>query len=318
MASNIRFQDLGQLFGIPATRARRSTNNALEVGKNIDEMLMYKERKDAENEAKLKADSEKDFRTELANLILGDKSATPQEKMAAERYMNTGEINPLLSVQGQKSIDAERKKEAVEALKQKIEEARTKAEVLIKEAEEKRDVADDVFQSSIKNLVRNMKVWNEALPKAEQVVYEGDIAKVESYIGKQNEGATTEAIKTGSASLDEIAESAKDSAQNVEDARKAFIRQMKINNVKMKNGKVNIDGLPKETIEAGKKAGVQFYSAAKERHDADVKKLKEEAENRKNDSYARDAFINDINKFKRSLSEEEAKAIANEVFGGKQ
>ena len=48
MASNIKFQNLGQLFGIPATRARRSTNNALEVGKNIDEMLTYKERKDAE------------------------------------------------------------------------------------------------------------------------------------------------------------------------------------------------------------------------------------------------------------------------------
>lgn len=317
MASNIKFQDLGQLFGIPATRARRSTNNALEVGKNIDEMLMYKERKDAEKEANLKADSEKDFRTELANLILGDKSATPQEKMAAERYMNTGEINPLLSVKGQESIDAERKKEAVEALKQKIEEARTKAEVLIKEAEEKRDVADDVFQSSIKNLVRNMKVWNEALPKTEQVVYEGDIAKVESYIGKQNEGATTEAIKTGSASLDEIAESAKGSAQNVEDARKAFIRQMKINNVKMKNGKVNIDGLPKETIEAGKKAGIQFYSESKERHDADVKKLKEEANKRKDDYYLRMGFLDDISKFKGSLSEEEAKAIANEVFGGK-
>ena len=316
MASNIRFQDLGRLFGIPATRARRSTNNALEVGKNIDEMLTYKERKDAEKEAKLKADSEKDFRTELANLILGDKSATPQEKMAAERYMNTGELNSLLSVKGQQSIDEERKKEAVEALKQKIEEARTKAEVLIKEAEEKRDVADDVFQSSIKNLVRNMKVWNEALPKTEQVVYEGDIAKVESYIGKQNEGATTESIKTGSASLDEIAESAKGSAQNVEDARKAFIRQMKINNVKINNGKVNIDGLPKETIDLGKKAGIQFYSEAKERHDADVKRLKEEAEKRKHNSYARDAFINDINKFKRSLSEEEAKAIANEVFSG--
>ena len=317
MASNIRFQDLGQLFGIPATMARRSTNNALEVGKNIDEMLRYKERKDAEKEAKLKADSEKDFRTELANLILGDQSATPQEKMAAERYMNTGEINPLLSVQGQESIYAERKKEAVEALKQKIEEARTKAEVLIKEAEEKRDVADDVFQSSIKNLVRNMKVWNEALPKTEQVVYEGDIAKVESYIGKQNEGATTESIKTGSASLDEIAESAKGSAQNVEDARKAFIRQMKIDNVKMKNGKVNIDGLPKETIDLGKKAGIQFYSAAKERHDADVKKLKEEAEKRKDDYFARKGFLRAISKFKGSLSEEEARAIVNEVFGGK-
>ena len=316
MASNIRFQDLGQLFGIPATRARRSTNNALEVGKNIDEMLMYKERKDAEKEAKLKADSEKDFRTELANLILGDKSATPQEKMAAERYMNTGEINPLLSVQGQESIDAERKKEAVEALKQKIEEARTKAEVLIKEAEEKRDFEDDVFQSSIKNLVRNMKVWNEELPKTEQVVYEGDIAKVESYIGKQNEGATTDAIKTGSASLDEIAESAKGSAQNVEDARKAFIRQMKIDNVKMKNGKVNSDGLTKETIESGKKAGVQFYSAAKERHDADVKKLKEEAKERKDDYYARMGLLGSISEFKGSLSEEEAKAIVNEVFSG--
>ena len=316
MASNIRFQDLGRLFGIPATRARRSTNNALEVGKNIDEMLTYKERKDAENEAKLKADSEKNFRTKLANLILGDQSATPQEKMAAERYMNTGEINPLISVKGQESIDAERNKEAVEALKQKIEEARTKAEVLIKEAEEKRDVADDVFQSSIKNLVRNMKVWNEALPKTEQVVYEGDIAKVESYIGKQNEGATTEAIKTGSASLDEIAESAKGSAQNVEDARKAFIRQMKINNVKIKNGKVNMDGLPEKTINAGKKAGVQFYSEAKERHDADVKRLKEEAEKRKHDYFARKGFLNDISKFKGSLSEEEAKKIANEVFSG--
>ena len=127
MASDIRFQDLGKLFGIPATRERRSTNNAMEVGKNIDEMLMYKERKDAEKEAKLKADSEKDFRTKLANLILGDQSATPQEKMAAERYMNTGELNSLLSVQGQKSIDAERNKEAVEALKQKIEEARINA-----------------------------------------------------------------------------------------------------------------------------------------------------------------------------------------------
>lgn len=316
MASNIRFQDLGQLFGIPATRARRSTNNAMEVGKNIDEMLMYKERKDAEKEAKLKADSEKDFRTKLANLILGDQSATPQEKMAAERYMNNGELNSLLSVQGQKSIDAERKKESVEALKQKIEEARTKAEVLIKEAKEKRDFKDNVFQSSIKNLVRNMKVWNEALPETERVVYEDDIANVESYIGKQNEGATTEAIKTGSASLDEIAESANGSAQNVEDARKAFIRQMEIDHVKMKNGKVNMDGLPENTINAGKKAGVQFYSEAKERHNADVKRLKEEAEKRKHDYFARKGFLNDISKFKGSLSEEEAKKIANEVFSG--
>ena len=316
MASNIRFQDLGQLFGIPATRTRRSTNNASEVGRNIDEMLMYKERKDAEKEAKLQADSEKDFRTKLANLILGDPSATPQEKMAAERYMNNGELNSLLSVQGQKSIDAERKKEAVEALKQKIEEARTKAEVLIKEAEEKRDFEDDVFQSSIKNLVRNMKVLNESLPKTEQVVYEGDIAKVESYIGKQNEGATTEAIKTGSASLDEIADSAQHSAQNVEDARKAFIRQMEIDHVKIKNGKVNMDGLPEKTINAGKKAGVQFYSEAKERHDADVKRLNEEAEKRKHDYFARKGFLNDISKFKGSLSEEEAKKIANEVFSG--
>lgn len=316
MASNIRFQDLGQLFGIPATRARRSTNNAMEVGRNIDEMLMYKERKDAEKEAKMQADSEKDFRTKLANLIIGDKSATPQEKMAAERYMNTGELNSLLSVQGQESINAERKKEAVEALKQKIETERTKAEALIKEAKDKRDFADGVFQARIKNIVRNMKVWNDALPETERVSYYDDIEKFSSYIGKQNEGATTEAIKTGSASLDEIAESAKGSAQNVEDARKAFIRQMKIDNVKMKNGKVNIDGLPKETIDLGKKAGIQFYSEAKERHDADVKRLKEEAEKRKHDYFARKGFLNDISKFKGSLSEEEAKKIANEVFSG--
>ena len=317
MASNIRFQDLGQLFGIPATRARRSTNNALEVGKNIDEMLMYNERKDAEKEAKLKADSEKNFRTELANLILGDKSATPQEKMAAERYMNTGEINPLLSVQGQKSIDAERKKEAVEALKQKIEEAIIKAEDLIKDAKEKRDFEDKGFQARINSLVRNMKVWNESLPKTEQVVYEGDIDNISDYIGKKNEVATTEAIKTGSASVDEIAESANGSDENLEKARNAFIRTMKNKNVEVKNGKVNSDGLTKETIEAGKKSGVQFYSAAKERHDADVKKLKEEAKKRKDDYFLRLGFIDDISKFKGSLSEEEAMAIVNEVFGGK-
>ena len=73
-----------------------------------------------------------------------------------------------------------------------------------------------------------------------------------------------------------------------------------------------------ETIEAGKKAGVQFYSAAKERHDADVKRLKEEAEKRKDDYFGRMGFLDDISKFKGRLSEEEAKAIANEVFGGKQ
>lgn len=317
MASNIRFQDLGQLFGIPATRARRITNNALEVGRNIDEMLMYKERKNAEKEAKLKADSEKDFRTELANLILGDPSATPQEKMAAERYMNTGELNSLLSVQGQESINAERKKEAAEALKQKIETERTKAESLIKEAKDKRDFADPVFQARIKSIVRNMKVWNGNLPETERVSYEDDIEKFSSYIDKQNEGATTEAIKTGSASLDEIADSAQHSDKNVEDARKAFIRRMENAKVKVKNGKVNIDGLDKKTIEAGKKSGIQFYSESKERHDADVKKLKEEAEKRKHNSYLRMGFLDDISKFKGSLSEEEAKAIANEVFGGK-
>ena len=317
MASNIRFQDLGQLFGIPATRARRITNNALEVGRNIDEMLMYKERKNAEKEAKLKADSEKDFRTELANLILGDPSATPQEKMAAERYMNTGELNSLLSVQGQESINAERKKEAEEALKQKIETERTKAESLIKEAKDKRDFADPVFQARIKSIVRNMKVWNGNLPETERVSYEDDIEKFSSYIDKQNEGATTEAIKTGSASLDEIADSAQHSDKNVEDARKAFIRRMENAKVKVKNGKVNIDGLDKKTIEAGKKSGIQFYSESKERHDADVKKLKEEAEKRKHNSYLRMGFLDDISKFKGSLSEEEAKAIANEVFGGK-
>lgn len=316
MASNIRFQDLGQLFGIPATRARRSTNNAMEVGRNIDEMLMYKERKDAEKEAKLKADSEKDFRTELANLILGDESATPQEKMAAERYMNTGEINPLLSVQGQQSIDAERKQEAVEALKQKIEEARTKAEDLIKDATEKRDYADDAFQSRIISLARKMKVWSEALPVTERVSYEDDIKKISSYIGKPNEGATKEAIKTGSASVDEIAGSAKHSDANVEAARTAFIRRMKNEKVEVKNGKVNSDGLDENTINAGKKVGVQFYSAAKERHDADVKRLKEEAKKRKASSYARKGFLDSISDFKGSLSEEEATAIANEVFSG--
>lgn len=317
MASNINFQNLGQLFGIPATRARRSTNNAMEVGKNIDEMLMYKERKDAEKEAKLKADSEKDFRTELANLILNDKSATPQEKMAAERYMNAGELNSLLSVQGQNSINAERQQEAVETLKQRIEEARTKAEDLIKDATEKHDFKDPGFQSRISNLARKMKVWNEALPETERVVYEDDIAKVESYIGKPNEGATKEAIKTGSASVEEIADFAKNSDANVEDARTAFIRRMKNDNVKVKNGKVNADGLPEETINLGKKAGVQFYSEAKERHDADVKRLKEEAEQRKGDSYMQKGFRDSISKFKGSLSDEEALAIVDAVFGGK-
>ena len=316
MASNIRFQDLGQLFGIPATRARRSTNNAMEVGRNIDEMLMYKERKDAEKEAKLQADSEKNFRTELAKLILGDESATPQEKMAAERYMNTGELNSLLSVQGQKSIDAERKKESEEALKQKIETERTKAEELIKEANEKRDFEDKAFQSRINNIVRNMKLWNESLPETERASYDEDIENISSYIGRKNEGATTEAIKTGSASIEEIAGSAQNSDQNVEDARKAFIRRMENAKVKVKNGNVNIDGLDKKTIEAGKKSGIQFYSESKERHDADVKRLKEEAETRKHDYFARKGFLNDISKFKGSLSEEEARAIANEVFSG--
>ena len=163
-----------------------------------------------------------------------------------------------------------------------------------------------------------MKVWNDALPETERVSYYDDIEKFSSYIGKQNEGATTEEIKTGSASLDEIADYAQHSDKNVEDARKAFIRRMENAKVKVKNGKVNIDGLDKKTIEAGKKAGVQFYSAAKERHDADVKKLKEEAEKRKHSSYAREGFIDSISDFKGSLSKEEALAIANEVFfGGK-
>lgn len=316
MASNIRFQDLGQLFGIPATRARRSTNNAMEVGRNIDEMLMYKERKDAEKEAKLQADSEKDFRTKLAKLILGDPSATPQEKMAAERYMNTGEINSLLSVQGQQSINAERQQEAVETLKQRIEEARTKAEDLIKDATEKRDYKDPGFQSRIMNLARKMKVWNEALPKTEQVVYEDDIEKISSYIGKPNEGATKEAIKTGSASIEEIAGSAQGSDENLETSRKAFIRKMQNEGRTVKNGMVNSDGLDQKTIELGKNSGVKFYSAAKERHDADVKRLKEEAKKRKDNSYARKGFLDSISDFKGSLSEEEAMAIANEVFSG--
>lgn len=316
MASNIRFQDLGQLFGIPATRARRSTNNAMEVGRNIDEMLMYKERKDAEKEAKLKADSEKDFRTKLANLILNDQSATPQEKMAAERYMNTGEINPLLSVQGQQSIDAERKKEAVEALKQKIEEARTKANVLIKDATEKRDYKDEVFQSQILNLARKMKVWSEALPATERVSYEDDIKKISSYIGKPNEGATTEAIKTGSASVEEIAGSAQGSDENLEKSRKAFIRKMQNEGRTVKNGMVNSDGLDQKTIELGKKSGVTFYSAAKEKRKADIAKLKEEAGKRKGDSYMQKGFLSAIDKFKGGLTHDEAVAIAKSVFGG--
>lgn len=317
MASNIRFQDLGQLFGVPATRARRSTNNALEVGRNIDKMLMYKERKQAEDDAKRKAESEKDFRSKLAELVLSDPKATPQEKMAAERYMNAGELNPLLSVQGQKSIDAERKQEAVETLKQRIEEARTKAEDLIKDATEKQDFEDSGFQSRIKNLARNMKVWSEALPETERVVYEDDIERVESYIDKPNEGATKKAIKTGSASVEEIAESAKGSDENKETSHKAFIRRMQGNGVTVKNGMVNADGLDQKTIELGKKSNVKFYSAAKERHDADVKRLKDEAETRKNNSYARKGFIDNLSQFKGSLSDEEAKAIVDAVFGGK-
>lgn len=317
MASNIRFQDLGQLFGIPATRARRSTNNAMEVGRNIDEMLMYKERKDAEKEAKLKADSEKDFRTKLAELILGDPSATPQEKMAAERYMNTGELNPLLSVQGQQSIDAERKKEAVEALKQKIEEARTKAEVLIKEATDKRDYAGKVFQSQIYNLARKMKVWSEALPETERVSYEDDIKRVSSYIGKPNEGATKEAIKTGSASVEEIAGSAQGSDENLETSHKAFVRRMQNEGRTVKNGMVNIDGLDQKTIELGKKSNVKFYSASQEKRKADIAKLKDEAGKRKGNGIAQKGFISAIDKFKGGLSHDEAVAIAKSVFEGK-
>ena len=89
--------------------------------------------------------------------------------MAAERYMNAGELNSLLSVQGQNSINAERQQEAVETLKQRIEEARTKAEDLIKDATEKHDFKDPGFQSRIMNLARKMKVWNEALPETERV-----------------------------------------------------------------------------------------------------------------------------------------------------
>lgn len=317
MASNISFQNLGQFFGVPATRARRTENNALEVGRNIDEMLMYGEKKRAEDEAKRAAQTEKDYRTELAKLVLSDPKASPQEKMAAERYMNAGELNSLLSVQGQKSIDAERKQEAVETLKQRIEEARTKAEDLIKDATEKQDFEDPGFQSRIKNLARNMKVWSEALPETERVVYEDDIEKVESYIGKPNEGATKKAIKTGSASVEEIAESAQGSDENKETSNKAFVRRMQNKGVTVKNGMVNADGLDQKTIDAGKKAGVKFYSAAKERHDADVKRLRDAAEQRKGDSYMQKGFRDSLSQFKGSLSDEEAKAIVDAVFGGK-
>lgn len=146
--SDIRFTNLGELFSAPVYERRE--RNFEGVGKAIDNLI--REQQEEKKRKLEEKDRQERFET-VADLLGGDDT---EMKVAAQRYVQTGDNSGFSQVAMNRALNAEKKKEAEASADVAYLNDLAELQQLVKDAEAQKRLNDPTYISRFKALMRRI------------------------------------------------------------------------------------------------------------------------------------------------------------------
>lgn len=148
--SDIRFTNLGELFSAPVYERRQ--RNFEGVGKAIDNLI--REQQEEKKRKLEEKDRQERFET-VADLLDGDDT---EMKVAAQRYVQTGDNSGFSQVAMNRALNAEKKKEAEASADVAYLNDLAELQQLVKDAEAQKRLNDPTYISRRKALMRRIEL----------------------------------------------------------------------------------------------------------------------------------------------------------------
>ncbi len=148
--SDIRFTNLGELFSAPVYERRE--RNFAGVGKAIDNLIREQQE---ENKRKREEDDRKERFDTVADLLNGDDT---EMKVAAQRYVQTGDNSGFSQVAMNRALNAEKKKEAEDSADVAYLNDLAELQQLDKDAIAQKKLNDPTYISRRKALMRRIEI----------------------------------------------------------------------------------------------------------------------------------------------------------------
>lgn len=148
--SDIRFTNLGELFSAPVYERRE--RNFEGVGKAIDNLI--REQQEEKKRKLEEKDRQERFET-VADLLDGDDT---EMKVAAQRYVQTGDNSGFSQVAMNRALNAEKKKEAEASADVAYMNDLAELQQLVKDAEAQKRLNDPTYISRFKALMRRIEL----------------------------------------------------------------------------------------------------------------------------------------------------------------
>lgn len=177
--SNIRFTNLGELFSAPVYERRE--RNFAGVGKAIDNLI--REQQEEKMRKREENDRRERFET-VADLLNGDDT---EMKVAAQRYVQTGDNSGFSQVAMNRALNAEKKKEAEASADVAYLNDLAELQQLIKDAEAQKRLNDPTYISRFKALMRRIELNFDKLSDEKKAAEGGEQSGTLEAIRKEGE-----------------------------------------------------------------------------------------------------------------------------------
>lgn len=177
--SNIRFTNLGELFSAPVYERRE--RNFAGVGKAIDNLI--REQQEEKMRKREENDRRERFET-VADLLDGDDT---EMKVAAQRYVQTGDNSGFSQVAMNRALNAEKKKEAEASADVAYLNDLAELQQLIKDAEAQKRLNDPTYISRFKALMRRIELNFDKLSDEKKSAEGGEQSGTLEAIRKEGE-----------------------------------------------------------------------------------------------------------------------------------
>lgn len=316
--SDIRFTNLGELFSAPVYERRE--RNFEGVGKAIDNLI--REQQEEKKRKLEEKDRQERFET-VADLLDGDDT---EMKVAAQRYVQTGDNSGFSQVAMNRALNAEKKKEAEASADVAYLNDLAELQQLVKDAEAQKRLNDPTYISRFKALMRRIDLDFAKLSDETRTAEGGEqsatleaIRKAGEEKAKANEGAiSNEDLEAGRFGTIADLSKAYDVAvaNNDDDYRKrlqdAFVARLGNEGKLRKDGKTpEEDRMSDEEKGMAKKFGM-LRTASKSRDDyaAKLAKAKEDYKKLKSPN-AKNLFKSQAAK-KYGINEKDVEGLGND------
>lgn len=177
--SDIRFTNLGELFSAPVYERRE--RNFAGVGKAIDNLI--REQQEEKKRKLEEKDRQERFET-VADLLDGDDT---EMKVAAQRYVQTGDNSGFSQVAMNRALNAEKKKEAEASADVAYLNDLAELQQLIKDAEAQKRLNDPTYISRFKALMRRIELNFDKLSDEKKAAEGGEQSGTLEAIRKEGE-----------------------------------------------------------------------------------------------------------------------------------